>query len=150
MDEGSFYKNEAEGSFGGAILGVNATITITSAGGDVTFEKNDARESGGAIAVFRSTVDLADAVFRNNSAEFGNDLYIADDFRPEEGGSLISCSEAAGSPVSFCNGLNLYNIFEEGGPWANSTNSDCLWVGLDEASSSACPQPPEPEDEEER
>ena len=110
MDEGSFYKNEAEGSYGGAILGVNAVITITAEEEAVSFEKNEARESGGAIAVFKSTVTLADAVFRNNSAEFGNDIYVADDFMADEGGSVVSCSE--GSPVSFCNGLNLFNIFE--------------------------------------
>ena len=137
MDEGSFYKNDAEGSYGGAILGVNAEITITAAEEEVSFEKNKARESGGAIAVFKSTVDLAEAVFRDNSAEFGNDIYVADDFLPEQGGSLVTCSQVPGSEVSFCDGVNLFNIFEEGGPWANMTNSDCLWFGLGE-DSDAC------------
>jgi len=138
METGIFSDNKAEG-FGGAVFGREAQFRAN----DVLFEKNEAKESGGAYASAKSLAQFSGTVFVDNKARGagGNDIYIADDLEPRDGGigSFVWCDPDI--PVSFCNEFETGEetgeaILEMGE--GNSFNTNCVFEGQEATSVVVC------------
>ena len=138
METGIFSDNTAEG-FGGAVFASQARFRAN----DVLFEKNEAKESGGAYASAKSEAQFYGTVFVDNKASGagGNDIYIADDAEPRDGGigSFVYCDLDV--PVTFC---NEFETGEESGDAilemgeGDSFNTNCVFEGQEATSEVVC------------
>ena len=131
----SYFDNFVDiGGDGGAVLAVEASIRLE----EIEFDDNAANLNGGAVAVHRSIVQLASAIFKQCTARGGNGqaLYIGDDRDETIDGSYVYCDPVLA--VSFCFGFDdgqaIYEL-----PGGNFSNTNCQEVGLSDVFSEQCP-----------
>jgi len=130
---GSVFEYNTAGLNGGALFFDRGDGIIS----DCKFLGNTAEQEGdfgggGAISVYRASLDIQDTVFSGNTGENGFDIFIEEDGDPATGAADVDCKRK----VIFCNGLDgIVKLADDVTEFANTNCQEAGEVGTPEFSS---------------